>query len=166
MEFSEIEYLHFITNIDNIPSILEKVILSHNRIRAQRIRPQQIDDPKVQEIRDNITLPNGTHLHDHANLYFNPRNAMMYKRKSWHKDLCVLRVAPKIMNTTGVMVTDMNASSDWRNFYSTKELWKLDSSLIFLRDWNHDHYPTYLRRKSSVCAEVLVPNCVPPSLIS
>jgi len=38
--------------------------------------------------------------------------------------------------------------------------------MVFLRNWTHDCYATYLRQKSSVCAEILVPNYIPSSLIS
>ena len=91
---------------------------------------------------------------------------MMYKRKDWHEDLCVMKIDPRILNTTDVMVTDMNAASDYRRFYSPKELNNLDSDLIFSRDWRHADYSTYLRQKSCVCAEILIPNYVPSSLIT
>jgi hypothetical protein len=89
----------------------------------------------------------------------------MYKRKELHEDICILIVNPKILNATNVIISDSNASSDYARFYSPKELDKLDEELIFARDWRHSDQIERWRRKSAVCAEVLVPNFVPSNFI-
>jgi len=166
MKRSDIEHLYYITHIDNITSILNNGILSHNKIKSKRIEHEQIYDPAIQEIRKNKRLPNGKRLHDYANLYFNPRNAMMYKRKDIHREICILIVDSKILNATDVVISDKNASSGYVRFYSPNELDELNEELIFAKDWRHDNQIEQWRRKSAVCAEVLVPNFVPSSFIN
>jgi hypothetical protein len=165
MKRSDIEHLYYITHIDNLASILKNGILSHNRIKNKKIDHEQIYDPAIQEIRKNKRLPNGKRLHDYANLYFNARNAMMYKRKDIHREICILIVDPKILNATYVVISDMNASSGYARFYTADELNMLDEDLIFAQDWRHRNPIEYLRRRSAVCAEVLVPNFVPSAFI-
>lgn len=166
MKRSDIEHLYYITHIENLASILTNGILSYNKIKSKRIDHEQIYDPAVQEIRKNKRLPNGKRLHDSANLYFNPRNAMMYKRKDIHREICILIVDSKILNATDVVISDMNASSGYVRFYTPDELSMLDEDLIFVQDWRHRNPIEYWRRKSAVCAEVLVPSFVPSSFIS
>jgi len=163
MKRSDVEALYYICHIENLPSIIKDGILCYNK--AQKLKHQVIHDPFVQERRKNKKIPAGGRLHDYANLYFNPRNAMMYKKKDLHQEICILIIDPKILNATNVIISDMNASSDYARFYSPKELDKLDGELIFARDWRHSNPIEYWRRKSAVCAEVLVPNFVPSTFI-
>lgn len=166
MARSAVKELYYITHIDNIASILNTGILSHNKIKSKRIEHEQIYDPAIHEIRENKRLHNGKRLHDYANLYFNPRNAMMYKRKDIHREICILIVDSKILNATDVVISDRNASSGYARFYAPNELNILDEDLIFANDWRHSDPIEYSRRKSAVCAEVLVPSFVPSSFIS
>src|SRR3990172_11844967 len=163
MKRSDVKALHYICHIENLPSIIQKGILCYNK--AQKLMHKEIHDPIVQGQRKNKQIPGGGRLHDYANLYFNPRNAMMYKRKNLHKEICILVIEPKILNATNVVISDTNASSNHSRFYSPKELDKLDEKLIFAKDWRHDNIIEYWRRKSAVCAEVLVPSFVPSSFI-
>lgn len=164
MQRSDIKALYYICHIENLPSIMQKGIACYNR--AQKLKHNVIHDPSVQERRKNKQIPGGGKLHDYANLYFNPRNAMMYKRKDLHREICILTIDPKILNATSVVISDMNASSDYARFYSPKDLDKLDEKLIFAKDWTHRDPIEYFKRKSAVCAEVLVPNFVPSSFIN
>ncbi|MBI2487456.1 MAG: DUF4433 domain-containing protein [Deltaproteobacteria bacterium] len=97
-----------------LPSIIKNGILCHNK--AQKLKHNVIHDPIVQELRKSKQIPGGGKLHDYANLYFNPRNAMMYKRKDLHKVICILIIDPKILNATNVVISDMNASSNYARF--------------------------------------------------
>src|SRR3972149_2398195 len=163
MKRSDVKALCYICHIENLPSIIEKGVLCYNR--AKKLKHKVIHDPIVQERRKNKQIPGGRKLHDYANLYFNPRNAMMYKRKELHKEICILILDPKILNATNVVISDMNASSDYARFYSLKELDKLDGELIFAKDWTHPDPIEYFKRKSAVCAEVLVPSFIPSNFI-
>ena len=166
MERAQIAFLYYITHVENLISILDRGLLSHNRIEKLRIKHIRIDDPDVQERRIDRKLPNGKSLHDHVNLYFNPRNAMMSKLRHLNESICVLVIDPKIMDIADVLVTDMNASAkSYVRFFAVKEIANLDAELIFSEDWLHPNPTEYYRRKSSDCAEVLIPNFVTSSFV-
>ena len=42
---------------------------------------------EIQGRRDLVMVPNGRSLHEYANLYFDQRNPMMFKRRN--EDICV-----------------------------------------------------------------------------
>ena len=67
MRREELEELHYITPIANVPSILTHGILSHRR--AKRISLQSIAKAEVQEKRATVKVPGGRRLHEYANLY-------------------------------------------------------------------------------------------------
>lgn len=88
---------------------------------------------------------------------------MMYSRRDSHQDLCVLRVRTEVL---GVVVTDQNASSGYARFYEANPgLAALNHDLVFAAWWTHSNYHEQLRRGSITCAEVLVPDRVPPGFI-
>src|SRR3990172_2835459 len=167
MKRSDIEALYYICHIENLPSIIEKGILCYNK--AKKLRPETIYNPDVKERRKNKLIPfgrTGKKLHDYANLYFNPRNAMMSAIRDRHAELCVLSIDANILNSQGVVVSDQNAASDYVRFYPAKFLVKLDEELILARDWRHDDPIEKFKRRSAVCAEVLVPDKVSSSYIT
>ena len=75
-DITNANYLYNITSIENLESILIHGILSKNKV-SNLTRHIDISNAEVQHRRDNVVLPNGKMLHDYANLYFNPRNAML-----------------------------------------------------------------------------------------
>jgi hypothetical protein len=111
---SDIAELQYITPIVNIPSIVAHGILSHSR--AERLMHESVAMDAIQERRAKRTLPTGMRLHDYANLYFSARNPMMYLRRGRHRELCVLRVSPDVLDLPGVVVADGNASSGYTAF--------------------------------------------------
>nr|VFK16437.1 MAG: protein of unknown function (DUF4433) [Candidatus Kentron sp. LFY] len=120
----------------------------------------------VQDRRNKIQVPGGMRLHQYANLYFDARNPMMYKRLAQVEVLCVLCVSTDVLNLPGVVITDQNAASDYVRFYPPRFSTFLDFDWICADDWRHpDDSIAYYRHKSAKCAEVLVPNTVPPSFI-
>src|SRR6059058_51720 len=84
----------------NIPSVLERGILSHNR--ASKIEHESAAMEEIQERRDRKGVPGGLRLHQYANLYFHARNPMLYKRKDQVSELCVLQVSTQVCNHQGV----------------------------------------------------------------
>lgn len=75
----EINNLYYICHIENLQSIVEQGLLSHNEV--QQIKPKIIYDKSIVRLRENIR-PNKDKrevLWDFANLYFNARNAMLYR---------------------------------------------------------------------------------------
>ena len=72
------EELYYITHIDNLRSILEKGILSHERIEQLELGYTSVYSEEVVSICKNKLTPAGKSLWHYANLYFQPRNPMMY----------------------------------------------------------------------------------------
>lgn len=160
MKRSNLKELHCITPIENLPSIFELGILSFNEVK--KLKHKSIAMGEIQDRRENKELPNGKRLHDYANLYFHGRNPMMSKRREGHKEICVLRINPGILDVPSVIVADRNASSDYARFESAPEgLEIVDESLVFSMDWRDQNQIEYFKKKSAKCAEVLVPGKVP-----
>lgn len=162
MKREELEELHYIAPIDNVPSILKGGILSHRCSR--KIEHHSIANPEIQERRKQVVVPGGQPLHKYANLYFCARNPMMYLRKQQHQSLCVLRVATDVLDLSDVVITDQNAASDYVRFGPAPDALEfVDYDKVFAEYWTHaDDYIAALRHKSIKCAEVLVPNRVEP----
>ena len=164
LEREELVGLHYITHINNVPSIEEHGILSHDR--AKRLQHYSIAMQEIQDRRVGKVVPNARPLHQYVNLYFCPRNPMMYKRRNEHMNLCILRINPDILDLPNVVITDRNASSDWARFLpSPGGLSEVDGELVFARNWYDNDTFSYWRKKSCKCAEVLVPDRVDQSNI-
>lgn len=152
--------LYNIQAIDNIPSIMQRGLLSHEK--SSKIRHTSIAMEEVQDRRDKICIPNGMPLHRYANVYFDPRNPMLYVRKDENESLCILKFDRAILDIEGVVVSDRNASSDYASFYQPDiGLRKIDFKLVYASYWTDDNPYEYMRKKSIKCAEVLVPYQVP-----
>ena len=82
MKPEDVRELHYITPIENLPSILEKGILSHKL--ASKIPHLSVALDVIQERRKNKIIPRGRPLHDYVNLYFDARNPMLYRRLEQH----------------------------------------------------------------------------------
>lgn len=151
--------LHSIMPIENIPSVMQHGILSHEQ--ASQLCHEDISLSDVQDKRDSKTVPGGLKLHQYANLYFCARNPMLYKRNNHRDDLCVLRVSRLILNEAGVVLTDQNAASDYVSFYKSPQgLLRIDFDLVFAEYWTDGDLYEYWKKKRLKCAEVLVPHRV------
>jgi len=64
---SELSELHYITAIDNVPSILQHGLLSHRR--AARLTNRSVAMEEIQARRATVRVPGGERLHDYVNLY-------------------------------------------------------------------------------------------------
>jgi hypothetical protein len=155
--------LHNIMPIANFGSVGQHGILSYET--AAQLPHYSVALQPVQDKRDKKHVPGGLKLHQYANLYFHARNPMLYKRLAQASSLCILRVATQVLQIQGAVVTDQNAASDWVRFYSPAQWQYLPFDDIFAADWTHPDPPTYYRRKSRKCAEVLVPHRVDPGYV-
>lgn len=154
--------LYNIMPLANIPSVMNFGILSYNQVPFEH---DSIADPKVQ-YRRNKTIPGGLELHSYANLYFDPRNPMMYKRKTEYENLCVLAVNATILNIDGVVISDRNAAATFAQFVDPTEMQSyLNFDIIYETDWNDPDEHKKMNKKAIKCAEVLVPDRVPYSYI-
>jgi len=154
--------LHCIMPIGNVPSVMQHGILSHEQ--AAQLQHHSVAMQAMQDRRDLTTVPGGLRLHQYANLYFHARNPMLSVRR--HEDVCVLKVSTNVMTVPGAAITDQNAASKYVRFYAPNQWPLLDFDDIYARDWTHpDDQIREWRHKSRKCAEVLVPQRVPPNMI-
>jgi hypothetical protein len=164
MERCDLQELHYITTIKNVPSIISRGILSHKR--SQEINHNSVAMEVIQERREKKIVPGGRPLQEYVNLYFHARNPMLYVLQSRHTDLCVLRASTEIFDLPAVVITDSNASSDYARFVPAPTgLSIVDKEMTFAEYWTHPDPFEAMRRKSAKCAEVLVPDRIDPSLI-
>lgn len=165
MNIEDVKELQYITPIENLPSILEKGILSHKR--AARIQHLSVALDVVQERRKNKVIPRGRPLHEYVNLYFDARNPMLYLRLDRHAEICVLRISPSVIELPGVVIADRNASSDYARFFPYPDgLKHIDRDTVYAEYWTHPDDPILeMEHKSKKCAEVLVPDSVGPEYL-
>ena len=166
MTKAAIKSLYYITHVDNIPSIIEKGILSHGEMETQKIPYTPIYDEQIVGNRQKKATPAGDTLWNYANLFFQPRNPMMYRimREKKNSDIGVIGIDPAVMNQSGnVYITDGNAASGATEFYSVMEGRKvLDQQwkCITAEYWRESD-----GSKRKIMAECLVPEKIPPELI-
>jgi len=164
MERSRVVELHYITPISNLPSIAERGILSNRR--AHEVGHASIADEAVQGIREQKLVPGGRPLHEYANVYFDARNPMMYRRLNHRLEVAVVRVDSAALEIPGTVVTDGNAASGATSFLpSPGGLAQLDEERVYAQFWTDPDSWIYWEKKRQRCAEVLVPDQIPSDLI-
>ena len=154
--------IYYITHIDNLPSILDKGILCHKCIEEEKIRFTPIYDSEIVERRKNITTPDNRSLWDFVNLYFQPRNAMLYRVVFFSgkdiDDIAVIGLRSSVLAGSHIFITTGNAASLYSNILSGSEAKKNISSIRKQTDkewWAHED-----GSKRELMAECLVPDRV------
>ncbi|OPY65041.1 MAG: hypothetical protein A4E63_03186 [Syntrophorhabdus sp. PtaU1.Bin050] len=159
MDRNDVRELNYITPIQNLPSILERGILSHKL--ASKVAHSSVAMDEIQDRRKVKVVPGGRPLHEYVNLYFDSRNPMLYKRRVQHLELCVLQIDPAIMELSGVVIADRNASSGYARFASYPGgLSLIDRDMVYAESWIHADQISEWKHKAMKCAEVLVPDLV------
>jgi len=160
-----IKSLYYITHIENLPSILDRGILSHTRIEELSVPFTPIYDSEIVSRRKDKYTSNGRSLWDYANLYFQPRNPMMYRvvHEKDENELAVVGVINKVLQEQDVIITDGNAANDLTQFYSQSEGLKIiqEQWKIIQSDW----WNNLDGSKRKIMAECLVPKQVDPKQI-
>ena len=167
MERSDLKELHYITPIANVGSILERGILCN--ASAARVEHRSVADESVQERRSGVRVWGKTRLHRYVNLYLNARNPMLFRliREGGTNDLCVLRVASRIVDSSDVVIADSNAASDYVRFHRVDDgLAALRKEELFADYWTHADPIETMRHKSRMQAEALVPSVVGPGYVT
>jgi hypothetical protein len=160
MERSRVTELQYIAPLANIGQIVDLGILSHER--AEDVDHESVALEEVQDIRHGKRVPNGRMLHEYANVYFDARNPMMYRRLNVKREIVVVRVNPDILDLPNVVITDGNAASGSTAFYpSPGGLVNLDEDRVYATYWtDNDPWAKY-EKKRQRCAEVLIPDVIP-----
>ena len=78
MDRGRVTELHYITPIANLASIMACGLLSHRA--AENVPHESIALESAQDKRAGKGIPGGLALHEYVNLFFDARNAMMYRR--------------------------------------------------------------------------------------
>jgi hypothetical protein len=166
MDRSQIGELFLIAPVANVRSILRYGILSNQR--AARLAHRSVALQVIQQKREHIRVAPGRMLHDHANLYFCARNPMMFYVVHHNPitDVCLLRVAPDVLDLPNVVVTDGNASSEYTRFDPPGVgLPRLNYERVHAQYWTHDDLIARWEHSRVKCAEVLIPDSVPADYI-
>lgn len=159
--------LFYITHIDNIPSILQKGILSHSIIENQEVKYTQIYDKGIISNRKDKKTPNNKSLWEYANIYFHPRNPMLYRvvHEQPPEKIAILAIDKDVTQLPGVFITNGNAASllsdimpmTQQNYYRViNQLKKVFDSTY----WTDED-----GSKRKIMAECLVPKKVPSDYI-
>ena len=156
--------LYYITHIDNLESILENGILSHNEVLRRNLKHKKIYSEEIIKKRQEKRIENKP-LGEFANLYFQPRNAMLYRiiflEKVDVNQLVIIGVKPDILNRKDIYISDGNAASDFTNFYSSndKDYKKILKKLR--NEVNKDWWSDFDGSKRRLMAECLIEKYVP-----
>lgn len=127
----------YISPLANVPSILDRGILSHEL--ATSVPHESVADVQVQNRRARVTIDVGNghlrRLHSYANVYLNPRNAML--RRVMANDVVVMMLrAQELFVAPGARVTSRNASTDSMQSYPLPHgLARLDYERVFSESW-------------------------------
>ncbi len=117
--------LYYITHADNLPSILDKGILCHKRIQEEKIQFTPIYDEEIVESRKNIKMPDNKSLWNFVNLYFQPRNAMLYRVAFFSRknidDIIIIGIKSSILERPDIFVTTGNAVSPHSEILTASE---------------------------------------------
>ena len=161
MERSDVRELHYITPVENVPSILAHGILAHNL--AAMLAHRSVADEQVQGRRREKAVPGGRCLHEYVNLYICARNPMLFRLHGDHVRLCVLRVSPEVLDLPGAVIADGNAASGYTSFRPAPAgLSFVDRDAVFAERWTEGNQIEVWEKTRVKCAEVLVPVRVDP----
>ncbi len=162
-----IRSLYYITHVNNLPSILNQGILSHRKVEELGISYTAIYDSGVINRRKDKSTPEKSSLWDYANLYFQPRNPMMYRVMSEKnldkKDIAVIGIKPGVLNLTGGFITDGNAANESTKIYPVQE-----GLEVLKQQWHmiqNDWWNELDGSKRKIMSECLLPEKIAPEFI-
>lgn len=162
----QITGLYYITHIDNVPSILRRGLLCHERIEGEHIEYTHIYDKGIVENRQGKQTPDGNSLWHFANLYFWPRNPMLYRvlcEKSV-REVAVISVRHEILDRLDIFISNGNAVHSQSEILTPgkgrKALPQIIKDTLMVEYWNEED-----GSKRKIMAECLVPNFVAPEMI-
>ena len=165
--------LYFIAHINDLPSIIEKGILSPNQVRANPdIHPTPIADPKWQAKRSkkfllSFELDRKVPLDDFAHTFFFPRNPMLFKvMKKEPKPEKIVVIKMRLDISDPKLATTLNNAASYDS--TPYESWQYDEIVPILEElkenyeitrwWKDDPNPEYQYLLMSEC---LIPREVP-----
>ena len=171
----DIRSFYYITHKDNLTSILERGIYSHQKIKDENIKATKIYDEEVISVRENKIVNSDSCLSQYANLYFQPRNPMLFRvlseagDGSYHKgveSIVLLEINRDIFEVENSYIATLNAATSEAQFYSNidfaKGLFQIDNIILDNEAWWND----LAGGKQKIMAEFLVKDNIPPNYIT
>ncbi len=160
-----IQGFYYITHVNNILSILDQGILSHRLIEDNNIQHTPIYNSKIVFNRSQRMVRENQSLWDFANLYFKPRNAMLYLivNKCPIDQIAILNISKRILQQQNVLISNGNAASSESKIKPLEEVEQHFNKISQQIDkdwWNQND-----GSKREMMAECLVPNKVPQDYI-
>ncbi len=158
----EIKSLYYISHVDNVPSILRHGILSHQLVQDRGIQCTRIYEAAIVSNRQTKTAPDGKSLWEFANVYFQPRNPMLYRvlHERDTKDLVIVGVRAHVMSSPRAFIALGNAASAATEIVPCAEGRERMSEI-----WdtiNSEWWNALNGSKRKIMAECLVPGSIAP----
>ena len=172
-----LNYLKHIVHIDNLDTILEYGILSHNEAKLKGFIKNDISMDEVQHRREKRFVcewiddndsenKKSLFVHDFASFYFQSRNTMLYKRHNLQDNLLILLISSEWLNNPNTVYSDGNLGSPKSKLFSGSEQFKfLDWDLLQSDSWNNPDEETKKEQRRKMCAEVLIYPKIEPTEI-
>ncbi len=164
----DIDGLYYITHIANLVSILRQGIYSHDQVRKRRIQATRVYDEDVMARRGIISTGKRESLWEYVNLYFQPRNAMMYRlTRQFPGQIVLVKVRLGLtmeeLRRRDIWIADGNAASGSTKFSMVSaEAIQIVRENIDRESWNADDEDVKSEQKREMMAECLVPVHVGP----
>lgn len=157
--------LYYITHIDNLPSIVNRGILAHEIVERDHIPFTPLYDSQIVSNRKSIMTPDHRSLWEFANLYFQPRNAMLYRvvNEKGVEHIAIVAVRRDVLDRNDVYITTGNAAHSQSEILERNQGRKVISKMQDILEnewWNREDGS--LRK---MMAECLVPDQISPDLI-
>ncbi len=171
MRREAITELHYIAPIENLESIFEKGILSHNdatQFKKADVSMQGVQDRRAHKVIPATAMGQARKIHDCTNVYFNAKNPMLSCRRKEKESICVLRLKPGLLDLPNAVVSDSNAATNDARFFKAAEgLNHLADGILYGQYWTSmtDDALTKQRNGQLRCAELLLPHAIHPSYI-
>lgn len=157
--------LYYITHINNVPSILQQGILSHSLVEQKQVPFTPIYDAQIVSNRRTKVTPSGKSLWSYANLYFQPRNPMLYRviSEKNKNDIVIIGLRPDILTRPDALVSTGNAASSPSLILPAQDGLKVIQEMrpILESEWWKEEDGS----KRKIMAECLIPDLVPPDFI-
>lgn len=160
--------LYYITHINNLSSILKRGILCHSIVEQEKIEFTPIYDAEIVTSRKEKKITENKNLWDFVNLYFNPRNAMLYRVIFFSgvktEDIIIIGLKNSLLEKKDIFITNGNAASPYTEIFSYDKSQKHLKSIREKAD--KEWWASTDGSKREMMAECLIPNKVEPENIS
>jgi len=147
---------------------LERGILCHRKIEEEKIKFTPIYDAEIVANRQKRKVSGGKNLWDFVNLYFQPRNAMLYRVIFFSgvdlENIIIIGLKYSILNRENIFITTGNAAS-----YNT-EIFPAGKAKNYIRairkKTDKEWWASEDGSKRELMAECLIPDSIGPEYIS